>query len=132
MSFSIGTIVAGKYRVERVLGQGGMGTVFLATHILLDRPVALKILNARAFEHPAATERLLREGRALARLRGEHIARVLDVEAPGLVAGLGKRQLDAVYQRDRLRVGGALHGQAGVDVDRVSRRRSAAGGAVRG
>ena len=81
MSFDIGAMVAGKYRIERVLGQGGMGTVFLATHTLLDRPVALKILHSYPVEDAAATERLLREGRALARLRGEHIARVLDVEA---------------------------------------------------
>lgn len=81
MSFDIGAIVAGKYRVERVLRRGGMGTVLLATHTLLDRPVALKILHSYPIEDPAATERLLREGRALARLRGEHIARVLDVEA---------------------------------------------------
>jgi serine/threonine-protein kinase len=82
MSFDIGATVAGKYQIQRVLGQGGMGTVYLATHTLLDRSVALKILHPGTFEHPAATERLLREGRALARLRGEHIARVLDVEAP--------------------------------------------------
>jgi len=82
MSFDIGATVAGKYQIKRVLGCGGMGTVFLAMHTLLDRPVALKILHPAATEHPATTERLLREGRALARLRGEHIARVLDVEAP--------------------------------------------------
>ena len=82
MSFDIGATVAGKYQIKRVLGQGGMGTVFLATHTLLDRPVALKILHPGTIEHPAAAQRLLREGRALARLRGEHIARVLDVEAP--------------------------------------------------
>jgi serine/threonine protein kinase len=82
MSFEVGTTLAGKYEIERVLGQGGMGTVLLATHKLLDRSVAIKILRADAFEHPLATERLLREGRALARLRSKHIARVLDVEAP--------------------------------------------------
>ncbi len=82
MSFSIGATIVGKYRIERVLGQGGMGTVFLAQHLLLERPVALKLLRADSSEHPGATERLLREGRALARLRGNHIARVLDVEAP--------------------------------------------------
>jgi len=82
MSFDIGATVAGKYRIERILGQGGMGTVFQAQHLLLDRPVALKLLRPEAIEHPTASERLLREGRALARLRGTHIARVLDVEAP--------------------------------------------------
>lgn len=82
MSFDIGATVAGKYRIERVLGQGGMGTVILAQHLLLDRPVALKLLRPEVTEQPAAAERLLREGRALARLRGTHIARVLDVEAP--------------------------------------------------
>lgn len=82
MSFEIGSIVSGKYEIQRVLGQGGMGTVFLAKHLLLDRSVAIKLLHTDTGDHPAASERLLREGRALARLRGEHIARVLDVEAP--------------------------------------------------
>ena len=50
-----------------------------ATHTLLDRPVALKLLRSDSSKHPEATERSLREGRALARLRGEHIARVLDI-----------------------------------------------------
>ena len=80
MSFEIGSTVAGKYRIEHVLGQGGMGTVYKATHLLLDRPVALKVLHSGRLELPNATERLLREGRSLARLRGRHVARLLDVE----------------------------------------------------
>lgn len=80
MSFVIGHTIAGKYRIERVLGQGGMGTVYRAQHLLLDRAVAIKILRSDTAEPSLGSERLLREGRALARLRGQHIARVLDVE----------------------------------------------------
>src|SRR5512133_1013244 len=80
MLLAEGCTVAEKYRIERVLGQGGMGTVYCAQHLLLDRAVAIKILRADATENPLASERLLREGRALAKLRGRHIARVLDIE----------------------------------------------------
>jgi eukaryotic-like serine/threonine-protein kinase len=72
-----GEILAGKYRVERVLGRGGAGTVYLATHLELERPVALKFLIEAA--SPTATARLQREAKAVARLRSEHVARVLDV-----------------------------------------------------
>jgi serine/threonine-protein kinase len=82
MSFHVGATVAGKYWIERILGRGGMGTVLLARHERLDRLVALKLLRADASEGSTAGQRLLREGRALARLRNEHIARVLDVEVP--------------------------------------------------
>jgi serine/threonine-protein kinase len=82
MPFEVGTTLAAKYEIQRVLGQGGMGTVLLARHQLLDRLVAIKILRPDTSDDAQGTERLLREGRALARLRGRHIARVLDVEAP--------------------------------------------------
>ncbi len=69
-------VVAGKYRIERVLGEGGMGTVLAATHLTLERPVALKIL--RAGGDARSTERLLREARAVATLRSEHVVAVTD------------------------------------------------------
>ncbi|MEB2313497.1 MAG: protein kinase [Sorangiineae bacterium] len=76
--FAPGTIVAGRYRVERVLGQGGMGLVVAARHLDLERTVALKFLLTRGSERPALLTRFSREGRAAARLEGEHVARVLD------------------------------------------------------
>jgi serine/threonine protein kinase len=74
-----GQILAGKYRIERVLGKGGMGVVVAATHIHLGEKVALKFLLPDALEHPAAVERFQREARAAVRIKGEHVARVGDV-----------------------------------------------------
>jgi serine/threonine protein kinase len=74
----IGDILAGKYRVERVLGQGGMGVVVAARHEQLGFPVALKFMLPVAVGDPALKERFLREARAAGSLRGEHVARVMD------------------------------------------------------
>jgi len=74
-----GDVLAGKYRVEHILGTGGMGVVVCARHMQLDALVALKFMLPQAAEDKEAVSRFLREARAAARLRGEHIARVTDV-----------------------------------------------------
>ena len=74
-----GDVLAGKYRVERVLGSGGMGVVVAARHIQLEVLVALKFMTDEAGRDPDLVARFLREARAAARLRGEHVARVSDV-----------------------------------------------------
>jgi serine/threonine-protein kinase len=76
-----GSIIAGKFRVDRVLGAGGMGVVFAATQIDLDRPVALKFLQPAALEQLELVRRFTREARAAARLKSEHVVRVFDVGA---------------------------------------------------
>jgi serine/threonine-protein kinase len=82
-----GEIIDGKYRVERVLGVGGMGFVVAARQIGLERRVALKFVRASRSDADAIA-RFLREARAVARLRSEHVARVLDVSIVGAVAPL--------------------------------------------
>jgi serine/threonine-protein kinase len=74
-----GTILAGKYRVERILGQGGMGVVVEARHLALEERVALKFLVPSAMPGADATARFLREARAAAKIKSEHVARVSDV-----------------------------------------------------
>ena len=74
-----GDIVAGKYRVERVLGMGGMGVVVAAIHVELDQRVALKFLLPHAASNPDVATRFGREARSAAKIRSEHVARVLDV-----------------------------------------------------
>jgi serine/threonine-protein kinase len=76
---AIGDVLAGKYRVERVLGVGGMGVVVQATHLQLDQLVALKFMLGAALHNPPLIERFAREARAAVRLRSDHVARVLDV-----------------------------------------------------
>ncbi len=74
-----GDILADKYRVERVIGTGGMGVVVAATHLTLDKIVAVKFVLPAALKDSASTERFLREARLAVRLRSEHVAKVLDV-----------------------------------------------------
>jgi len=75
----IGAIVAGRYRVERVLGQGGMGIVVQAMHLQLQQPVALKFLLPEILGDQQVVQRFLQEAQAVVRLRSEHVARVFDV-----------------------------------------------------
>jgi serine/threonine-protein kinase len=76
---AIGEVLARKYRVDRVLGVGGMGVVVAATHLQLDQRVALKFMLPEALAQTTLVERFAREARAAARLKSDHVARVLDV-----------------------------------------------------
>ncbi|MCC6647964.1 MAG: serine/threonine protein kinase [Polyangiaceae bacterium] len=78
---SPGAVIAGKYRVDGVLGRGGFGVVVAATHLALRQPVAIKILLPTVARAGDAGLRLQREAQAASRLRGEHTARVLDFGA---------------------------------------------------
>ena len=69
----------GRYRVEEVLGEGGMGLVCAAKHVALGQKVAIKFLLPEALEHPQAAQRFEREARASASLTSEHVVRVTDV-----------------------------------------------------
>ncbi len=74
----VGEVLAQKYRVDRILGMGGMGVVVAATHLQLDQKVALKFMLKDAFDNPEALIRFQREARAAVRLKSEHVARVSD------------------------------------------------------
>ena len=75
-----GDVLAGKYRVERVLGAGGMGYVVAARHLQLDQLVAMKFLRRNgSLDETEATGRFLREAKAVVRLKDEHVAKVFDV-----------------------------------------------------
>jgi len=74
----VGDILAGKYRVEKILGMGGMGVVVAATHLDLREMRAIKLIRPDA-ESDQSVERFLREARAVVRLRSEHVAEVYDV-----------------------------------------------------
>jgi eukaryotic-like serine/threonine-protein kinase len=74
-----GDLLFGKYRVERVIGSGGMGIVVAARHEQLDQLVAIKFVREEALGNPDAARRFLREARAAASLKSEHVAKVLDV-----------------------------------------------------
>jgi WD40 repeat protein len=69
-----------RYRVLRLIGRGGMGAVYEATHRLMNRSVALKVINPAFTSNPVAVERFRREVRAAARLSHPNIAAALDAE----------------------------------------------------
>jgi tRNA A-37 threonylcarbamoyl transferase component Bud32 len=83
----VGRVLDDKYRLDERLGEGGMGTVYRATHLLIDRPVAVKVLNQRFVEDEAAQTRFRREARAAGRLQHQNVAAVTDFgqTADGLV-----------------------------------------------
>jgi tRNA A-37 threonylcarbamoyl transferase component Bud32 len=74
-----GQVLAGKYRVERVLGVGGVGIVVAARHLQLDQMVAIKFLLPAMASDAEAVARFEREARSAARIKGEHVARIFDV-----------------------------------------------------
>ncbi|AUX30807.1 protein kinase [Sorangium cellulosum] len=80
LTFESGQIIRGKYRLERVLGTGGMGVVIAARHLRLEEPVAIKLLHSWLAQRPDAIERFLREARAASRLTSDHVVRVFDVD----------------------------------------------------
>jgi len=75
----VGDVLAGKYRIEDVLGEGGMGEVFRASHIGLDQKVAVKALLPYAARNEEHVARFEQEAKTLAMLRSDHVARVFDV-----------------------------------------------------
>jgi serine/threonine-protein kinase len=94
---AIGDVIADKYSVERVLGEGGMGVVYAARHLELDQRVAIKFLLPEIAQQGMAAERFRREARAAARIRGEHVCRVLDV---GTLRGIPYMVMEFLEGRD--------------------------------
>jgi serine/threonine protein kinase len=76
---AVGDVLAGKYRVDKILGIGGMGMVVAATHLELDQRVALKFMLPNASESPETAARFLREARAAGRLNSDHVCRMVDL-----------------------------------------------------
>ena len=80
MSLSTGELVSGKYRILRLIGDGGMGSVYEARHEQLGIPVALKFLRSDIAERPGLAARFLQEARVSATLNSPHVAHVTDVD----------------------------------------------------
>src|SRR5215217_6610135 len=78
-----GDLIAGKYRLLRVLGRGGMGVVFEGHHELLDRRVAIKVLAPEVLGSQEAVTRFLNEARAAAKVPSDHVVQILDVGLEG-------------------------------------------------
>jgi serine/threonine protein kinase len=79
LPFRVGDVLGGKYRVEKLIGEGAMGYVVAATHLELDERVALKFLRPEMLHTEGVVARFAREARAAAKVKSEYIARVFDV-----------------------------------------------------
>jgi serine/threonine protein kinase len=75
-----GKVLAGKYRIDRTIGEGGMGVVYEAFHLRLRQRVAIKVLRPHILAHPEFVARFEREARAAATLESPYVAKVLDVD----------------------------------------------------
>ncbi|MBS2013275.1 MAG: serine/threonine protein kinase [Deltaproteobacteria bacterium] len=114
--FEPGATLGGKFRIERVLGEGGMGTVVEATNIRLDERVALKLLRADAERSAETVEAFTREVRAASKLRSEHVARVLDVgEDPSFGPYMVMELLEGSTLQDVLKSTGRLSPQRAIE-----------------
>jgi serine/threonine protein kinase len=71
-------VIAGRFRIECEIGTGGMGTVYRATHLGLERPVAVKIIKPEFAADQDVADRFMREARTMARLRHPHAAMIFD------------------------------------------------------
>ena len=78
-SIKVGDVLGGKYRVDGQLGAGGMGVVLSATHLELEAPVAIKVVRDELARSEEVVARMLFEARAVAKLKSQHVVRVLDV-----------------------------------------------------
>ncbi|MFM2416212.1 MAG: hypothetical protein RL385_935 [Pseudomonadota bacterium] len=81
LSHALGRLIADKYRLDAVLGVGGMGAVFRATQLSVNRPVAVKLIQGPLLKHPEVEKRFRREAEAMARLRHPASVRLFDFGA---------------------------------------------------
>ncbi len=104
-----GAVIAGKYRVERVIGEGAMGIVLAARHLELDELVAIKCIRPEVHRMPDVLSRFAREAKASAHLGSEHIVRVIDVGvAPPLGPYMVMEYLEGQNLAALLQQGGPL------------------------
>lgn len=105
-----------RYRVRRLLGRGGMGEVYLAEHLLMQRPVALKIIRGEHAANLAAVERFEREAKAAARLKHPNIVAALDAERIGNQLMLAMEFVDGVALDEYVARSGPLTLHQTVDI----------------
>jgi serine/threonine-protein kinase len=99
---SVGATVGAKYKIEHVLGSGGMGVVLLAVHVVLHQRVAIKLLRPELAQDAIHVERFLREALASAQLKNQHVVRVIDVDK--LASGVPYLVMEWLEGRDLSRV----------------------------
>ena len=79
----IGSTLVDRYRLTRKIGEGGMGAVYEATHVVIDKPVAVKVLREKYVDRPEVAQRLVQEARLASSIRHEHIVDITDSGSTG-------------------------------------------------
>jgi serine/threonine protein kinase len=103
------TLVLGEYVIEELLGEGGMGKVFKATHSRLGRPTALKVIHEKYLHSdPQSAARFVREGRAIARLKHTNIVTAYDASVQDGVHFLAMEYIEGVTLGQLVAIGGPL------------------------
>jgi serine/threonine-protein kinase len=105
---SAAQVLAGKYRLVHQLGKGGMGSVWLAHHLTLQSPVAIKLIEPQIAANPEALTRFMREARAAAALRSPHVVQILDHGVDGGTPYIAMELLEGESLAARLRKMGKL------------------------
>ena len=101
-------VLAGKYKLVHLLGKGGMGSVWLAHHLTLQSPVAIKLIDPQIASNPEALGRFMREARAAAALRSPHVVQILDHGIDGTTPYIAMELLEGESLAARLRKVGRL------------------------
>src|SRR6476661_2613344 len=110
MSLEIGQIIEGKYRIVRMIGEGGMGAVYEGENVRIRRRVAIKVLHPPTAQNAEAVQRLEREAQAAGRIGSDHILEVLDLGSfPNGDRFMVMEFLDGEPLGERIRRVGRLH-----------------------
>ncbi len=95
-----GMVIAGRYRIAKQLGEGGVGAVFLVQHVHTDERLALKVLHTQMAMDPTTIERFRAEARAPARIDSDHIVRVTDADVAPEIGGAPYLVMEYLRGRD--------------------------------
>ena len=98
-----GKVLAHRYRLETRLGEGGMGSIWRAEHLVLAAPVALKLIDPEIAEDEDATARFMREAQAAATLRSPHVVQILDYGFDGKVPFMAMELLEGENLAQRIK-----------------------------
>ena len=91
----LGSLIAGRYRLDAVIGRGGMSTVYRAFDTVLERPVAIKLMHREIVADSDQLERFRREARSVAQLNHPHVVTVIDAGEEPWVGAEGEQETDA-------------------------------------
>jgi eukaryotic-like serine/threonine-protein kinase len=100
---SAGHVLVGRYRLETQLGAGGMGTIWRAQHLVLNAPVAVKVIDRTAIPDEETLSRFMREAQSAAALRSPHVVQILDYGIDGKVPFMAMELLEGENLAQRIK-----------------------------